>query len=204
MSKQFRVIRNNRKEIVRWLNEETQPWLYSAKIKLLTSCNLDCSFCRWRVSNNQARKMLMLRDLRAPLRELQAFKVIRIHFSGGEPLIHPEIVGVLRYCSDVGIPETAMTSNATLATKEIASDLFQAGLKHINVSLDGDVEGFHGKFSRAVAGLNNLVEVRNSLFRKQKISIRVSIVVGANNICILPDLIKRVFDIGVDGALLHE
>lgn len=202
MGKQLNVIRNSRKDIARWLNDEAQPWIYSAKIKLLTSCNLDCSFCRWRVSNNQARKILTLRDLEVPLQELQAFKVTRIHFSGGEPLIHPEVVDILQYCSGIGIPETAMTTNATLATKEKAFNLFRAGLKHVNVSLDGEVEGFHGKFSRAVSGLNNLVEVRNSLFRKHRISIRMNIVVGSNNVRALPGLIKMAFDTGVDGVNL--
>ena len=62
--------------------------------------------------------------------------VSKIRFTGGEPLLHKEIVDMINYSSQIkGIDSIHLTTNGLLL-EELALPLFEAGLKGINISLD--------------------------------------------------------------------
>lgn len=189
-----------------WIQTETTPRLYSAKIKLLTSCNLDCSFCPWRVSARATRQILSLDDLREPIRELKEFGVVGIHFSGGEPLIHPELAEIISYCRQVGIPRVSLTTNGTLATLALGRRLYAAGLRFVNVSVDGEASELHGYdprfFDRALEGVCNLLAVRDEAADGGRLKVRVNMIVANTNLLALPGLINEFHSLGVDGLHL--
>jgi len=55
---------------------------------------------------------------------------------GGEPLMHPDIVEVVRQAKSLGFEGVCIVTNAFLLTKEMASDLKKAGLDALTVSID--------------------------------------------------------------------
>ena len=60
----------------------------------------------------------------------------KIRFTGGEPLLHKEIIDMIHYSSQIkGIDSIHLTTNGLLLD-ELALPLFEAGLKGINISLD--------------------------------------------------------------------
>ena len=60
----------------------------------------------------------------------------KIRFTGGEPLLHKEIIDMINYSSQIkGIDSIHLTTNGLLLD-ELALPLFEAGLKGINISLD--------------------------------------------------------------------
>ncbi len=62
--------------------------------------------------------------------------VYKIRVTGGEPLVRKGAVDFIRRVGEVeGITEVAMTTNAILL-KQNAQDLYDAGLRHLNISLD--------------------------------------------------------------------
>lgn len=64
----------------------------------------------------------------------------------GEPLIHPEIEKFVRYCGDRNIPH-AMTTNASLLTREKAESLLDAGLKEISISVSDLQEDYEDVYA---------------------------------------------------------
>lgn len=121
------------------------------RISLTDRCNLRCVYClptegvKW-----QERKDLLSVDEIIHVADSlanQGLKYIRL--TGGEPLVHPEIVGIVsRLASLPGIQEVSLTTNAMLLEK-LASSLAWAGLKRVNISLDTlDAE----KFKRITRG----------------------------------------------------
>jgi MoaA/NifB/PqqE/SkfB family radical SAM enzyme len=146
--------------------------------------------------------MLTLDELRPVFGELREMEAVRVHFTGGEPLIHPELLEILSHCRGLGIPELAMTTNATLVNEQAAERLFAAGLSHVNVSLDGEAEDFHGKLSLALKGLRCLIDARRSFARRERPAVRVNVVIGSNNLTQLPDFVRRLKEAGVDGLNL--
>lgn len=62
--------------------------------------------------------------------------VSKVRLTGGEPLVHPDVVGI---CSDMssipGIKHIAMTTNGILIPRKL-NDLIAAGVTGLNISLD--------------------------------------------------------------------
>jgi len=60
----------------------------------------------------------------------------KVRLTGGEPLVRKGIVGFVEQLNQIpGIDEIAMTTNAVFL-KDMAADLYKAGLRKINISLD--------------------------------------------------------------------
>ncbi len=110
------------------------------RISLIDRCNFQCVYC-----------MPEGADLRYALKEhwlthdeiLQLLTEVfiplgftRFRLTGGEPLLRPEIVELVRAIAQ--LPQTedlAITTNGFLLT-ELAQPLYDAGLRRINISLD--------------------------------------------------------------------
>ncbi len=69
--------------------------------------------------------------------------VRRVRLTGGEPLLHGDIVEVVRALAKLPIDDIALTTNATRLAA-LAAPLRAAGLQRINVSMDSlDPQRFH-------------------------------------------------------------
>jgi len=85
-----------------------------------------------------------------------------IAISGGEPLLHPNIFEFIEYAHSKGI-DTYMPSNGVLITGQIASRLKIAGIRTVNISIEGpksihDALRGDGNYDKALRGLKNLRE----------------------------------------------
>ena len=99
-------------------------------------------------------------ELMRVLDDLAEFKCPVALFSGGEPLLHPDIVELARHAVGLGM-RAVISTNGTLITPEMAERLATVGLSYIGTSLDGGPEihdrfrGMKGSFDRAIQGLRN-------------------------------------------------
>lgn len=108
------------------------------RISVTDRCNLRCVYClpekdiQW-----QEREKQLSVDEIARITEIAAWLgVKRIRLTGGEPLVHPHIVEIVkRIASLPGIEEVSLTTNAMLL-ETLARPLAEAGLKRVNISLD--------------------------------------------------------------------
>jgi GTP 3',8-cyclase len=110
------------------------------RISLTDRCNFRCQYCMPVGEKIQyqphpellsnAEVLTLVRDVFAPV----GFKHFRL--TGGEPLIRSNIVDLVSAIAD--LPTTAdlsLTTNGWLLA-DLAADLYQAGLRRINISLD--------------------------------------------------------------------
>jgi radical SAM protein with 4Fe4S-binding SPASM domain len=83
------------------------------------------------------------------------------HFTGGEPILRTDLPYILDYAGQCGF-STSLLSNGTLISADVAGQLQKAGVRDVQVSLDG-TEKIHdgirgtGSFKRALSGIENLV-----------------------------------------------
>ena len=62
--------------------------------------------------------------------------ISKVRITGGEPLMRREMVELCRMLADIqGLKSLALTTNGILL-EEMAQQLFDAGVKRVNVSLD--------------------------------------------------------------------
>jgi MoaA/NifB/PqqE/SkfB family radical SAM enzyme len=95
-------------------------------------CNLDCSYC---TEYDNSRPHPKLEDLKKWIQKIRDLGTMRIALVGGEPLVHPDIVELVRYCRELGFA-TSLTTNGFLLTRERLRQLEEAGLQVMQISVD--------------------------------------------------------------------
>jgi MoaA/NifB/PqqE/SkfB family radical SAM enzyme len=95
-------------------------------------CNLDCAYC---TEYDNSRPHPSLDDLKKWVRKIRELGTMRIALVGGEPLTHPNIVELVRYCRELGFA-TSLTTNGFLLTRELVAKLEDAGLQVMQISVD--------------------------------------------------------------------
>lgn len=124
------------------------------RISLIDRCNFRCIYC---MPEGADLEYLLQQELLTDVELLKLVREVfipvgftRFRLTGGEPLLRPRVVDLVREI--VSYPQTediSMTTNGFLLAP-LAADLYNAGLKRINISLDSlDVDTF-----KAIAGFN--------------------------------------------------
>jgi GTP 3',8-cyclase len=108
------------------------------RISLTDRCNLRCVYCmpkdgiHWQPLADQLSVDEIVQIAEAAARG----GVRRIRLTGGEPLVHPHILEVVRRVALIPqIQDVSLTTNAMLLER-FAQPLADAGLKRVNISLD--------------------------------------------------------------------
>jgi MoaA/NifB/PqqE/SkfB family radical SAM enzyme len=95
-------------------------------------CNLDCHYC---TEYDNSVPHPELDTLKRWVRKIRDLGTERIALVGGEPLLHPDIVELTRYCREVGL-STSITTNGFTLTQELVRALDEAGLGVVQLSVD--------------------------------------------------------------------
>jgi GTP 3',8-cyclase len=110
------------------------------RVSLVDRCNFRCQYCMPEDATLQflaQTELLTTGELLKLLREVMIpVGFTRFRLTGGEPLIRPDVVEIVRAIAS--LPQTqdiSMTTNGFLLAG-LAQDLYDAGLRRINISLD--------------------------------------------------------------------
>jgi len=127
------------------------------------ACNLNCVHCYARAVEQKHEKELTHDQGLAVIDDLADFGAPVILFSGGEPLMRPDLTELARYAVSKGM-RAVISTNGTLITREKANELKKIGLSYVGVSIDGmepvndRFRGKKGAFKSAMAGIKNCQE----------------------------------------------
>jgi len=131
------------------------------RISLTPKCNLSCIYCH-REGEKAPKEPLSAPEIAEILRVAAHFGIRSVKFTGGEPMLHPDLLEIIR-----SVPagmESSITTNGTLLAA-LAADLKQAGLRRVNVSIDSlNHETYRkitgtDKLDDVLEGINAAVEV---------------------------------------------
>ena len=124
------------------------------------ACNLACVHCYNDSGTGTACDELSTEEAKIVLDDLAKFGVPSVLFSGGEPLIRPDLFELIGYAGEQGV-RTVISTNGTLITTDVAKKIKERGVSYVGISLDGVGEvndkfrGVSGAFDRAVQGIKN-------------------------------------------------
>ncbi len=112
-------------------------------------CNMYCAHC-YRDAGQKVKDELNTSEAKKLLEEVAraGFKIMI--FSGGEPLMRPDIVELVQHAANLGL-RPVFGSNGTLLTKDLAHALKKAGTMGMGISLDSTDPAKHDKL-RAYPG----------------------------------------------------
>jgi MoaA/NifB/PqqE/SkfB family radical SAM enzyme len=144
---------------------------FLVQLVVVRRCNLACGYCNEFDEVSPPVPTEVLKERIGHARRLGAFS---LEFTGGEPLLHPDLPELIGYAKRAGILRAMMISNAFLMNEEKIEALNAAGLDHLQVSVDG-VEP-NDVTMKTLKPLRNKLEV---LARVAKFRVTLSGVIGS-------------------------
>ena len=121
-------------------------------------CNLKCVHCYAHARDQAFADELSTRQGLAVLDDLAQFGSPVVLFSGGEPLMRPDLLELAGYAVSKGM-RAVISTNGTLITPTVARELKTIGLSYVGISLDGmepvndRFRGVKGAFGKAMEGI---------------------------------------------------
>ncbi len=137
------------------------------RLSITDRCNLRCFYCMPQARFNWMPPEYILRfeEIIQIVRVLAKIGIKKVRLTGGEPLVRKDALNLIKRISGLeGIKKVCLTTNGTLLP-EMARELFETGLRHINVSLDTlnpeRFEAITGRdsFKRVWLGIENCLEL---------------------------------------------
>ena len=181
-----------------------QPMSQARMLRLLfwestIQCNLTCAHCR-RLEDNDAAPNDMSTDQAktlieqlAQLGQSQPMMPIMV-FSGGEPLVRPDLFELMAFAKAQGIT-VALATNGTLIDEAMAERIAASGVARASISLDGSTAEMHdhmrqldGSFDQAVQGIKHL--------RKKGVAFQINMTVTQHNRHQLEDIYELALELG--------
>jgi PqqA peptide cyclase len=107
--------------------------------ELTHRCPLQCPYCSNPLDLERANTELTTAEWQKVMREAGELGILQIHLSGGEPTIRRDLEEIIKAAADAGLYTNLITA-AVLLTRERLQKLKEAGLDHVQISIqDVDV-----------------------------------------------------------------
>jgi GTP 3',8-cyclase len=107
------------------------------RISVTDRCNLRCSYCMDEdVTFMERSQLLTFEEITRFVQIAVPLGIDKVRLTGGEPLMRRDLSRLVRMlCAIPGLRDVGITTNGILLT-EHAQELYDAGLRRINISLD--------------------------------------------------------------------
>jgi len=174
----------------------------SVRLSLTDRCDLACIYCRPHRQDGYVNERLDFDAWKTMMHGLVAAGVRRVRLTGGEPLLHKDIVRVVAFLKTLSLDDIAITTNAT-RLENLARPLRDAGMRRINISLDSLDPG---RFERMTRGGDLKMVLRGvdaalaAGFDEIKLN---AVVVKDENDCELEALMRWSWDRGIVPRFLE-
>jgi cyclic pyranopterin phosphate synthase len=153
----------------------------SLRISIVDKCDLRCMYCMPEDQHFLKREELMTREEIALIAKLfvEKYGITKIRLTGGEPLVRPDAVDIVRDMAQLGV-SLGLTTNAMTLDKHL-DGLIDAGLKSINISLDTfDAERFR-KIARRDGFDRVHANILEALRRGLRVKVNMVVMRGVND-----------------------
>ncbi len=123
------------------------------RISVTSECNLNCFYCHHEGNDSHFKNVLTLDQIRKIASIVEKYSIEEIKLTGGEPLLHPDIVEIVRIFHNIpSVKEISMTTNGLLL-KSLAKPLKKAGLDRLNIGCDSFSKSSVKSFTAIQPGL---------------------------------------------------
>lgn len=170
--------------------------------EVTAACNLRCIHCH-AAGGRPAEGELTTEEAKRFIDSLTEVKEFRmLVYTGGEPLVRPDLMELLRHSQRAGLTNVIAT-NATLITDKVALELRDAGVVGAAVSLDSvqatvhnTIRGHDTAFERAIRGIRAL--------RRAGILVQINVTAMEYNFPDLEDLMALADTEGAGIMLMYQ
>jgi len=159
----------NRYQWKYWPKRRVPKFPLNIDIEVSSKCQLQCTHCFRQYMNIKENDFMPLGMYKMIVSECGRNGLFTLKFSmRGEPLLHPDIVEMVRFAKEQGIKEVWINTNGGTITETLARDIINAGADWITMSFDGLHETYESirkplKFEDSLRKLKILRRVRDEL-----------------------------------------
>ncbi len=146
-------------------------------------CNFNCPMCHVAKSRLKNLTELSFTDLKKFFDSIAPYSPT-VSLAGGEPLMHPEIIKIIKYLDDKKIVKGLVTNGMLL--EKMAQEIIDSGLDFLAISLDGPDEATQferglvkNSFSQIIKGIKKVIKLRG---KNSFPNIRIATVISKANI----------------------
>ena len=165
------------------LHLKTYPTFIS--LETASICNLHCPECAIGQKRFVRKPFMDIEVFKKVIDEIQKYTLNVLLYFQGEPLLHPNIITMIKYANNKNL-YTYLSTNAQNLNKNISIQIVKSQLRHIIISIDGTTQQSYeqyrvgGSLAKAVEAIKFLKEekeIQHSIFPK----IEVQFVVFKHN-----------------------
>lgn len=168
---------------------------------ITNKCNFRCLHCyNESGSNIFCSDELSDEQIEVLFDDLKAMKPLNICFCGGEPLLKHDLIARLSADIQGIVPNLSIVTNGFLLDKNVFTQITDAGINRIQISLDGIKQETHERLRcRKVAYEHAIEAIKLCLENRKRIKeLMVSFIPTSFNVHEFPSLAEYLLSIGVD------
>jgi PqqA peptide cyclase len=155
--------------------------------ELTYACPLHCPYCSNPLNLGDYGGELSTGEWRRVLGEAAELGALQVHLSGGEPLLRRDIAEIVRAASELGLYTNLITSALGLSPRR-AQELREAGLDHVQISVQSDEAGPSDRIAGTRSFVRKLTAAR--LVKELGWPLTLNVVLHARNIDRIGELIE--------------
>lgn len=166
------------------------------------TCNLHCKHCYENAGRKRKDELTTEQALQC-VDNLAENGVVFLALSGGEPTLHPNVLDIIWRANRKGIYVAMATNGITFSNSQVVQFYKTAGLKFVQISLDGacaethdEFRGLNGAFEKTIQGIRNCVE--SGLF------VEVAMTATHHNFDEIQDVIELCKRLGVKWFMIYN
>ncbi|MFH1235128.1 MAG: radical SAM protein [Candidatus Diapherotrites archaeon] len=164
------------------------------------SCNCNCKFCSLDFEKRAFNKTS--KEITADIIKAKGLGVEILGFTGGEPTIRKDIIGLVKFAKKSGFRTVRMQTNGMmLANKKFAEKIVGAGANYFKVSIHAhraDIQDSltqaKGSFEKAVKGIKNIKALGRT--------VEANFVINRKNYVFLPQTVAFLMGLGVSQFVI--
>ena len=135
---------------------------------ITSRCNENCKFCYRIIADNE----ISLEKNMEILKVLIELSVDKISWTGGEALLYPNLIELLKVAKKNGIKNNLITNGRELSEENICE--IASYIDYLTLSYDSNSDDIHGLMGRGINHGKHIIEILDFI-NDEKINIRIKI-----------------------------
>ncbi len=174
---------------------------YKVDLALTYTCNNRCRHC-YNIVSRKSMPSLAESEWKLVLDKLARLGVPHIIFTGGEPTLHPSLSTLIRHADKNGQIAGLNTNGRLLAHRDFVEELVDAGLDHVQITLESSREKVHN----FMTGSNSFDETTRGIKKCLNTSLHVltNTTLTRLNIDHYKEIVNFLFDMGVHTFAMNS
>ena len=145
-------------------------------LELLSSCNLNCSYCFYRTSNRfHSTNFLSKKEIFALIDKMVRERINKLVLTGGEPTLYPDFIEISEYAM-LKMPKVTICANGVILDNKLEDKIVKLNFSTYTVSIDSHIVKMHDKLrGRKGAFKKTVAFIKKLKLNNKNVSIHITI-----------------------------